>query len=459
MRFVRDEKGTIGIAFGLTLAIAAGAVGLAIDYGRIAAGRQQLQLAADAAALAGSQAVTMSDDQRVAAATAVFRANADNKTLTAGAAPVVTVNNGKVHVTSDQHISTFFIQTLVPSLNGGTVVISGPTGTTSTTTPAGVRVDVAAGSNIGSAGTSGGKACLLALNESDAWGINMGSSSSLDANCGVYVNNHKAPEGEENEGEGEDEGEGEAIKIGSGSMHSTFTAVVGKWESDDSFTYTPKPTRAAAPMADPFAALAGPTVGNCNFTNKQVKDGNPTTLNPGVYCGLEIDTANLVTFNPGVYIFKNAQFKMSTRSKIQGNGVMFYFTGTAANINWGTDAQVNLKAMTAAQSITATGSDRFGGMLLWSAGAQSSPHVLGSHSASVLQGAVYSPGTKVIIGCHGTVGASAEWTVWVVRSLEVGSQATLKIRSDYETSSTPLPAGLASGLTVGSKPTVAAALQ
>jgi hypothetical protein len=223
--------------------------------------------------------------------------------------------------------------------------------------------------------------------------------------------------------------------------------VDGKWETGSDFTYTPKPTDAPGPMADPFAALVGPTVGACNYTNKKVKDSDPTTLSPGVYCGLEIDTARLITFSPGLYVFKNAKFKLSSKSKIQGNGVMFYFTGSGANIDWGTDAQINIKAMTAAQSTTATGSDRFKGMLIWSAGVQSSEHVLGSHTASILQGAVYSPGTKVKIGCHGTVGASSEWTVWVVRSLEVGSHGTLKIRSDYATSATPTPTGLLSGLT------------
>lgn len=408
--FVQNENGSLPIIFALTLIPLMGVLGLAIDGGRIYAARQKLQVVVDIAALAGARQPTLSDAERMSAAQAAFGANGSARATVAGLTPTVSIDNSVLKVTAQTRIPTLFMQ-----------VLSGDS--------SGTPISVTGASQFSQPGALVGQACVLALNSDDPWGLNMGSSSALDANCGAYVNNRIS----------------RAINLGSGEITTTFTAVVGDWETDSAFTYNPLPVHIAGPLADPLAGLTPPAAGLCSHSNMRVKDGGPLILDPGVYCGgLEISATSLVTFRPGVYIIENGPFKMGSSSQAAGDGVFFYLAGDAAVIDWGSGARMNFKA---------PASGAYMGMLIWSSGVQSSPNVLGLHTTSVLQGTVYSPDTKVIIGCNGAVGASAEWTVWVVRSLEVGSGATLQVRSDYAISSTPMLDGLSAALAVFGMPT------
>ena len=51
-RFQRDERGTVGLIFGLSLIPMMGITGAAVDYARASSVRAELQMPADATALA-----------------------------------------------------------------------------------------------------------------------------------------------------------------------------------------------------------------------------------------------------------------------------------------------------------------------------------------------------------------------------------------------------------------------
>jgi len=412
IRMIRDSRGSVSMLFTLSLIAIVGALGLAIDLGRLYSSHQKMQQIVDAAALAGAQGSTMTEAERLAAAQLYLNTETLKDPDLAASLGRVSVDNSAVRVALESHVNDMFMPALADQFSS-------------------TLVSTSAAAAFGVAASSLGQACILALNQTDAWGVNMGSASVLNANCGLKVNNSGD----------------RAINLGSGTMTTAVTAVVGAWETNSSFTYAPAPVNAPLAMPDPLAALVAPVVGGCTYTNKVVTSSDPSTLDPGVYCGgLEIATRNLVTFNPGAYIIQGGAFKMSSSSQAAGTGVFFYLAGDGAVINWGSDVHV---------TFTAPVSGPAKGMLLWVSGTQSVANVFGSHSSSVLEGTIYSPNTPVDIGCNAIVGSNADWTVWVVRSLEVSSNATLYVQANYALSTTPLPDGLASALAIMQPPSFA----
>lgn len=396
--FKESDKGAVSVLFAVLIVAICAFVGTAVDYTRADRIKARLQTLADAAVLAAASQSDIATREAVAAVS--LKANKD---LSESG-----LSHAKTAITSDDSSVTVSVSFGVPTLLVGLLGIKE------------LPVEVVATAAVGT--PISGRACVLALNQNDDWGINAGSSSRLTTNCGVYVNNTG----------------NRAIKLGSGGMVSRYTAVVGQWEERSDFTYSPIPVRVAKPLADPLAGLSPPSIGACNFSNKRVRDGDPLVLNPGVYCGgLEISTTDKVRFEPGTYVIRDGKFILGSSSSVEGDSVLLYFKGAEASIDWGSGAKIQFKAPS---------SGPHKGMLIWSEGQKDSPNVLGSSTDSILQGTVYSPLTKVIIGCHGTVGASADWTAWVVRSLEIGSDATLSIKSEFEASETPLPDLIASGM-------------
>lgn len=406
--FGRDERGTIAIIFALTTTVVVGIVGLAVDFGRMVNTRAHLQLAADAAALAGSAPGDFTSIQRREIALKIFAANNAGNSWASNVIPVVAVNGQNVTIDASTLMAPFFAQIILPNRSGNTVEVS-----------------VGSKSSVAQLGSAGGPACILALEQSD-YGIKInggGTGSHINADCGVYVNS----------------GASSAI-FGNdkGSITSSFTCVHGNYDTDPTYSPTPVKGSSACPrMADPFASLAAPTVGDCAFNNTKVNSNQSATLSPGVHCGgIDIGSSADVTFRPGVYIVKNGQFKISSSARVRGERVFFYLISGNARIDWGSDSEVNFTAPT-------SGTDK--GMLVWAAEPLSNAHRIGSHATSVMQGAIYSPGAEIDIQCQGEVYASAEWTVWVVKQLQLSSHAKLHIKSGYETSSTPLPELLQQG--------------
>jgi len=406
--FRAEERGSIAILFALTATVVVGIVGLAVDFGRLVTARAHLQSSADAAVLAASVAGDHTATQRQQIAAAIFAANNSGNRWTSGATPTVSVSGTNVSIDATALVAPFFMQVLVPGANSG-------------------KVEIAASSKavVAQDASAGGPACLLALEQSD-YGIKInggGTGSHINANCGVYVNS----------------GSSSAI-FGNdkGSITSTFTCVYGDYDTDPSYSPTPRKGSGGCPrMSDPFASMLAPIVGSCTFNNTKVNGNRTETLNPGVHCGgIDIGSNATVTFNPGVYIIKNGQFKIGSSAQVSGNGVFFYLINGNARIDWGSSSHINFKA-------PSTGA--YKGMLVWAAEPLSNAHRIGSHASSIMQGAVYSPNAEIDIQCNGDVYASSDWTVWVVKKLQLSSHARLHLNANYTPSATPLPAALSSG--------------
>jgi Flp pilus assembly protein TadG len=402
--FSADQKGSTSTLFALSLVPALGIAGLAVDYNHITMKRQAIQGAADAAVLTGAALHGQPESEQIALTSKAFDANVAATALNTRVTSSVLIAPGQVRINASADVPTFLLHLLSGDLSS-------------------TKIAVTAVALSQSNRDSGPEAvCILALGKTEGSGLVMGTRSGIDANCRAFVNS----------------GGPRAIKIGSGLLKTTATSIVGSWETSPGFTYSPTPQKASAALTDPLAGLVAPAAGACLHTDLEVRDSGNLTLDPGVYCGgLNISATRQVTLRPGVYVIRDGAFRAGSSANITGEGVLIHLTGRNAVIDWGSGAKINFKAQA---------SGVYKGIVLWSAGRQPGPNVLGSSSDSILQGVVYSPDNEVIIGCSGTVGSLADWTLWVVKSLEIGSGATLNIRTGYESSTTPVPDRVAGAL-------------
>ena len=93
----------------------------------------------------------------------------------------------------------------------------------------------------------------------------------------------------------------------------------------------PSPTEPTTVM-DPFASVAGPAAGACDYTNYNVGNGGTFTLQSGHLLRRNRDKwrRNRLPFNAGTYIISGGGVTFSNGATITGSGVMFYLTGTNA---------------------------------------------------------------------------------------------------------------------------------
>ena len=385
--------GNVAVIFGLALVPMVGAVGAGIDYSRANSTKSHLQAAADSAALFAATGSYSSDSQRVTAGVNAFNANYQAQFGTAS--PTVTVANGTVTATASASVPT---------------TILGAVGITT------LAVNVTSVVHIGGSAPT---ACVLALQTSND-GIFVHGSSSLKANCGLYANSTSS----------------NAIDFDGDSVTSASSiCVVGNYVKDSSAKVAPMPQVKCAAMADPLASLPAPSnaTASCTYNGYEV-DGTGT-LNPGVYCGgIKIGSSAKATFNPGVYIIRDGQFNIGSSAQVTGQNVMIYLTGSNANLDQGSSSSMNF---------TAPSSGTYKGIVFFqSRTANTSENRFGGSSTTVLQGAVYFPNGTAEINCSGTVMANGDYTVWIVKYLQIDSGATLQVNSKYSGSSTPLADGL-----------------
>lgn len=401
-RLATDERASVGPMFALMLTPLVMVLGISVDYARGTAGQQHLQATADSAVLAAAAMADASDAQRIERAKTLFDVNALRRdwvksTMPNGIlAPNITIADGSISINANGKVPTTF--TRIGGIESIPVIAKASASLTKANTNA--------------------RACVLALESSDrGLLVNGGASGShISATCGVYANSisRRAIFGN-----------------GNGSITSTFTCVGGDY--DTSLRYTPTPTRNCPAMADPFASLPAPDSSGCTFRNFRAR--GVAVLQPGVYCGgIDIVSDSRVVFTSGTYVIKDGAFKIGSHATAESSpgGVFFYLTGNNARVQFTSHAEVKFKALS-------TGT--YKGVLLYHDrnAHLSNDHEFGSKSSSILQGAIYSPSTGVQITSSGSVYAQADWSVWVVKRLQLSSTAHLSIQADYTNSETPLP--------------------
>ena len=397
--FIAARDGNIAVIFALALIPLVGAIGAGVDYSRASSAKAQLQAAVDSSALFAAKGSYTSDSERANAAVNAF--NANYQTRFGSASPTVKIADNTITVTAEGSVSTNIL---------GAVGIQQ------------IPINVTSVASIG----GGTTACVLALQTSND-AIFVHGSAGLNANCGLYSNS-KSSNGIDFDGDSV--------------TAASSICVAGNYVKDSQAKITPTPKTHCPVMSDPLASLPVPTNASagCTYNGYKVDGSTTKTLNPGVYCGgIDIGSSAKVTFSPGNYIIRDGRFKIGSSAQVNGDGVFFYLTGSDAFLDQGSSSIM---------TFTAPASGTYKGIVFFqSRTANTSNNRFGGSSNDKIQGAVYFPNGTAQIACNGTVGSKADYTVWVVKRLQIDSNAKLQVTSNYAGSVTPLADGLAAMVT------------
>jgi Flp pilus assembly protein TadG len=300
------HRGQVLALFGIGLVVLMGFMALAVDVGMLWSDRREMQTAADAAAQAGAAALRQGNNVTTAARDAAGLNSFTDGSVVDGHTISVTVNNppssgpysgnaNYVEAVVEQPQTTYFLRALGYN-----------------------TVDV---STRAVSGYVNGPGCVISLNPSANNAITVSGSASINAPLCNVVDNSSASSTALN---------------GSGSASITANAigVVGGYTSA---TYTPTPKTGIAPLPDPLASLAAPTIGvvpaACNSLTKAEHGYTATggeTISPGVYCGgITVSGGKSLNLSAGLYILYGGGLTVSS-STISGSGVSFFNTGTAS---------------------------------------------------------------------------------------------------------------------------------
>ena len=387
---VRGSSGQILVLAAISMTVLTAFVGLAVDLGQSWSARRQMQTAADAAAIAGAQALRMSDSPSAAAdavsASDGFTDGTNSVTVTVNNPPangVYAGNASYVEVIVSQPQPTYFLRVL-----GYTSI--------------GVSTRSVASS-------VNGPACLYALDPTASSSVSVGGSASATLTCGAIV----------------DSSDTNALTTnGGGELTASNIGVTGGFSGGG---FTPTPVSGIAPAPDPLSYLQAPTgwsdsdcKGNTTNVHAGTTKGAPS-LKPGVYCGqIQISGNNPVVFDPGVYILLGGLKVSANKANISGDGVMFYNTSSAAYpygpINLAGSNTANLSAPT---------SGPYAGILFFqdrSVPIGTAGSTITGAAGSTFDGAIYFSTTAV---SYGGTSSSGGYTIIVADTVSVSGNSTL----------------------------------
>jgi Flp pilus assembly protein TadG len=402
----RSESGQVLVLVTLSLFVLIGFVALAVDIGYLYNVRRRMQTAADAAAVAGANALQGSNSanyQQAAKDVASldgFATGSNNVTVTVGppATPPNPTSGTYVEVDIAQAVPTFFL---------GVIGYS--------------TMNVSARAV---AGAINGPACIYALDPTANAALGISGSAPINSDCGVMVDSSSAS----------------ALSAsGSATLNAPLTGIVGDAQISGSASVNPPPKTNVASAPNPLAYLQEPTVGSCTYTGcsvsgsgnaaaacKSTTIGGVVYLNPGVYCGgISISGSSSVFFNPGTYILDGGGLNASGSTTLNGSGVVFYDTADSSHsygpITLSGSSHANLSAPT---------SGPLAGILFFQdpsvKGGQGS--TISGSSGSSFDGALYFPTTAV--NYSGSSGASG-YTIVVADTITLSGSASMTIGNNY----------------------------
>jgi len=293
MRFRKDESGQTAVLLALSFTVLAGCLALAIDTGLLFVAKRNMQIAADAAAVAGALDYKYNGSTTTANSTAQAAATANGVTNGKGGA-VVTVNtppsngpyagqSGFVEAIVSEPESVYFLKMLKFS-----------------------TITVSARAVAGSGSVAG---CVWALAKSGTDVSVTGSGSFSANNCTIY----------------DDSSSSNALTLtGSGSISAQNIGIVGNYTKTGSGSIHPNPPMTGlAPAADPLANLPTPTIttGTCASNCVQSFSGSSNnSIGPGNYNQISNTGSGTLTLTPGNYIINGNLSNSGSGNLVLGAG-------------------------------------------------------------------------------------------------------------------------------------------
>ena len=363
MRAYRDESGQVLVLTALSLTVILGFMALAIDVGLLFRARWNMQIAADAAAIAG--AMDYLYNQSSTSAVAAAKAAAAQNGVTDG-------SNGAV-------------------VNISTPPADGPNAGNAAYVEASVyapnptffmklfHVDLVNVSARAVAGTPTATSACIWLTKTSGTALYLQGSYDIESpGCGIYVNSPTS----------------NAISItgGGGTVNASYLNVVGN--SIPSHQTSPTPaTLNVAPRTNPFGNLTGPTPANggCGAGNTNsvttVTSSTSLLMASGVACFSKSVTLSAVTLGPGIYVFENG---VTISGQVTVNsGTLDIYSGSFNQSN-GT------------LSLTAPTSGTYNGIAVMQPASNTNQlQIQFGSSNETLDGMIYAPGAQLYMQDHG----------------------------------------------------------
>jgi Flp pilus assembly protein TadG len=390
-----NRKGVVALWVAVSAPVMMASVGLGIEAGQLAVTRSELQVAADAASVAGALALGNSGSTETGANVAADVAevngvsgaasrtwDADSKTLSDGN---VTVTIG-IGVTSSAY--TAVRVTASRSINGAFAMLVGGTATQT----------VSATSTADSVpGATGGQPCLLALGTTSNAISMTGSTQVTGHNCTIRSN-------------------GGITMTGSGIIDVPAIYAGGAITKTGSFSIAGDQNPNSGTITDPFpnyaplqAALASLSPGS--GTAYRLTGSSGGTISPGTYSSISVTGSQTLTMSPGLYVV-NGDISFTGSGRLVGSGVTIISSGS---INISGSSSVQLSAPGAG----ATGGGVPG--VLYASTTTRSNAVTGSTGMPV-SGLIYTPHAAMTFTGSSAVNGCTELVAWTITM--TGSSST-----------------------------------
>jgi Flp pilus assembly protein TadG len=377
VKILRDESGQTLIFVALSLTCILGFVGLATDVGTLFHAKRNMQIAADAAAIAGAAELPYGTTDMT---TSAQDASAQNGITNGVNSAVVTVNptptsgvyeglTGYVEAIVSQPQPTFFMQLFKRT-----------------------SMTVAARA-VATNGASNG--CVYTLGTSGT-GILLNGTVNLTAvSCSITDNSSNA---------------GSALLAnGSVTLDAQSIGVVGGVLNNGSNHLTPTPVTGIAPVSNPLAFLTPPPdPGGC--VAKTIQRTGP--LPAGCYSALTINGNLTVTLGAGVFYITGAMTVNGTPT-VDGTNVTIYLANSSASFTDNGTTTLNLSAPT---------SGAYNGILFYQNPSDTNTLTINGSSSSSLKGIFYAPTANLVLNGSGSTDF---YTSFVVGSLTFNGTGTL----------------------------------
>lgn len=410
--FVHSRSGSMALYAAGLLIIAVLIVGGVVDYVSLITQAQQVQGAADRAALASAREMQISrnDEERLTAVAKVVARAALN-------------NLDEVQVSARKLESGSAVEVVVTSaprvfFPGVIAMNAGPVGARSV------------------AEIQGSSVCMIGLEVKAKSTLFLQKRAAITArNCAIYSNSRN-PEG---------------IKVeGDARVNADFICSAGGVRIDKKLALSPAPLTDCPTISDPLASRPPPSVGSCTYTKFKLAKGAAASLTPGVYCGgLEIEGA--ATLKEGVYIVKDGPLRVKNGGKLVGKHVGFFLTGKDALIVFDKETKIELSGprhgplagllfyedrnVIAADGSTVIELDPEGLP-------KPKEHRIRSDDARELVGTIYIPRNRLLVDGDKPIASESAYTVIVAREFVLAEGPEIVLNADYELTEVPVPDGV-----------------
>lgn len=397
-RFRAATSGSVAIIFSLAAPVVLAMGASAVEYSSLSNHRSQLQDAVDAATLAATRELSLSNANE-GTVEQVLETVVAAHMLDAPSVPSLqsSIDRDSMTVTVE---ATMEVALTFGSLLGMDAVTIG------------VR---AAGQALGQPNI-----CVLGLHSSSAETIYLGAHSQLTGNdCAVFSNSTSSSG---------IRGAGQSL------LSSSTTCTAGGFDGGQR-NFNPMPFVDCPRFEDPLLHREPPEVAGCDFTGTNITGGTHT-LYSGVYCGgLELGGNADVRFSPGVYIIKDGEFRALSNVRMAGLHVGFYLSGAGTRFYFGPNVHIDFEAPVDGD---------MAGLLFFSDRAQSGSveNEIKSNFAHNLVGTVYLPRAELHVKASRPVASESAYTAIVVNRLELTVRPHLVLNADYDETDVPVPDGI-----------------